>query len=689
MATRIDPRDPFAVKLTAEKRKEIVDWLSNEIEGAYDARVSIIGTGGDIDYAHFLYEQGKTPPNQRRWPGAADLTSYIPTEKVDALRSRVMKTIRAEPFAIVEGWGPDAKKAPFVEEFHEWKRREERLYGYLSKALHTAFIESNGILEILDRADVRLVRKLEQFAAKVSEDGTVPLDGKLEPEIQTDEAGKPVPATDEQMPAVEAATATYEHARRGPGYRVISLRDFVFLPGHAADKSDLYGMFKRVYLRVNQIAELVKTGVYDKDALEQIKRTQDRTSIQPSLEARGMTLAEQRDGTEEKELWSGLLLYDCDNDGLAEWYYVTIHTPTRTLLRIRHDDLGIPRFLNFCPFPKPDSVYGYSFVLDKLGTTAEEHTSLRNMIADRSTLATTPPMKRIQGGLWDPQEQPWGTGQIIDVRDQNELQPFVIPDVPNSAMQREAAQLQAAERLTGINDTAVGIQAQEKRTATEVQNVAVAGAVRVDEVVENIQEELELLDLARNRLWIRTLAEQPEGVDPPDSVVRTLEMKGLNLEDGKFTAQMLMGNLRFKPHGSVETADKMRMRGDYNGWLSALAGLAKMNPLAMGMLQDPEVIKAIVEQGLRLYNVPDKQPFMKGLKAAFDKMVQQAQMQQAMARGLPPPGVGAPPPGAVPPGAEGPPAEDGGNVQALMEAIAQQSPELAQLLMAQPQGGVQ
>lgn len=631
--------DPFAVKLSEDARNDLAIWLSTELQNAYDARAAIIQPGGALDYAHFLYEQGRTPAPDRRWPGAADLPSYLVTEKVDALRSRVVKTIFAEPFSIVEGWGPDASRAPFVEEFHEWKRKEERLRSALSRTLHNALIEQNGVLEVLDRSDVRLVKKLQQIAAVVGEDGTTPLDSSMTPELQMDEQGRPVDATDEQQPSVQAVTSTYQRMRVGPGYRVISQRDFLFLPGHAADKSELYGMFKRVYLRVDQIQELADQGVYDKDVLTRITESSDRDTIQPALERQGQVLAEQREGTQEKELWSGLLLYDCDKDGLAEWYYVTVHVPSRTILRIRHDDLGVPRFLVFTPFPRPDALYGYSFVLDKLITSVEEHTALRNMIADRSTLATTPPMKRRQGALWDPEEQPWGSGQTIDVRDMDEVTPFTVPDVPNSALQREAAILQAAERITGVNDTAVGIQAQEKRTATEVQNVAIAGAVRTEEIVENIQEELELLDQVRNALWIRTLQEQPDGIDAPESVVRSLETKNLTLTNGKFTAQMLRGNFRFKPHGSVETADKSRMRADYNGWLQAMAGLAKLNPIAMQMLQDPGVLKSIVEQGLRLYNVPDKQPFMQALQRAVQAMIQRAQeamaMRQAMAGAVP------------------------------------------------------
>lgn len=688
---KLNAKDPFAVDLTDEQRGELGRWLAREVESAVDARTAVMDRGGLVDYAHHLYEQGRRSQGDRRWPGAADLPSYLPTEKVDALRSRVMKTIFAEPFSVVEGWGPDAEKAPLVEAFHEWKRHEERLRRYLYKGIHTALVEGTGVLEVLEQSEIRMQRKVDQYAAQTAPDGSALLDEQNRPAPVLNEQGVPQAATDPNVPTVQAATATYTRVRTGPAYRVVSLRDFVFLPGHATDRADVFGMFKRTWLSVDAIKEAIQFGDYDTDALKAIGESSDRDELTLSLQQRGETVAPQLEGTAEKELWSGLLLYDCDGDGIREWYVCTVHLPTRTLLRIRHDDLHLPRFIALTPFPRTDSPYGYSFVLDKLGTTAEEHTAIRNMTADRSNLATQPPLKRMQGALYDPDEQPWGTGAVIDVRDKDEITAFEVPDVPASALQREGMILQAAERLTGVNDTAVGVQAQERRTATEVQNVAIAGAVRTEEIVENIQEDLEQLDLIRNQLWIRALAAQPDGVPAPNSVVQSLEIKQLELPNGKFTADMLRGNLRFKPHGSVATADTEKMRGDFNGALTSLAGLAKINPLAAGMLQDPEVIKSIVEQILRLYNMPDKQPFLMALQKAYRAMQMQAQaaaQQQAMG-GQPgmPPGLppGPPQPGAPPmpgPGAQGSP---GG----LMAAIAQRSPQLAELMQMHPQGSVQ
>jgi hypothetical protein len=688
---RISKKGPFDVKLSEDAQKDLADWLVREIEAARDARASVIGDQGDIEYSHFLYEQGRQDAKALRWQGQADLASYIVSEKVDALRARIVKTVFTEPVWNVEGWGADAERAPYVEEFHQWQQESERLQQYLTKVIHLSLIEQTGILEVLERTDVRLLRKLQQFAAKLADDGTVHLGDDGLPQVARDASGVPQaprpaslppamqagpmqpgaePAADPgaalaEVPTVEAATATYELVRKGPGYRVVPLRDFLFLPGHAADKADLFGYAKRCWVRMGQLREREEAGYYTD--IDKLSTLGDRDSLPKPIERTGQTLAEQREDTVEKEIWEVLFLKDLDGDGIQEWYVASVSLQDRVMIRLKHDDLGHPRYIDFTPFPRAESLYGYSFVLDKLGTLTEEHTSLRNMIADRSMLATIPPVKRLQGALWNPDEQPFGTGSVIDVRDMREVEPMVIPDVPGSAIQREVSILQAAERVAGVNDVASGQRPTEQRTLGEVQLVTEQSFVRMDEVVKNIQESLEVLFLTRHEIWIRTLSAQRDGIEPPDSVVRSIETRSLQIPNGKFTAQMLRGNFRGKPHGSVETADKARMRADFNNSLTALAGMAKMNPVFQGILQHPRVAKELIEQWARLYNVNNRQVFV----MAFDQVLQQMQaqaeaqaqaqaqqqaMQQAMlarqsAAGPHPPGAiaAAGPTGAVPP----------------------------------------
>jgi hypothetical protein len=636
VAKRSKTGEAFDVDLSPELRQSFTQFLCTEIEAAYAARVGIIGSQGEIDYYHFCYEQGRSASSTLRWDGAADLASYIITEKVDAMRARMTKTIMGpEPVWTVEGWGPDAQKAPFAEEFHQWKLEDERLQTYLTKALHNALIEGNGILEVIDRADRRLVKRTQHLACKMAEDGSPLLGEDNQPQLDTDEHGIPKPAV-EGAPSVQAEVQSYQTVRKGPGYRVVSLRDFLYLPGHAADKAELFGMMKRCYVRLSALQERALQGYYAN--VEDLSSGSDRHETTASLERSGQQIAEQNAKTAEKELWEGLILYDCDGDGLDEWYLVTVHVPSKSLLRLKHDDLGIPRYMDFCPFPRPDSLYGYSYAGHKLLTLNEEHTAIRNMIADRSTLATTPPLMRMQGALWNPEEQPFGTGAVLDVRNPNEITPMVIPDVPASAINREQAVLSAAERVSGQNDIATGATSGEQRTLGERTMQAESSFVRVEEPVKHCQETMEDLFLVRNEIWIRTLNGQDGGIQAPDRVVRNITNRGLELEDGKFTASMLRGNLRGKPKGSVETADKGRMRNDWNQSLSAMAGMAKMNQLFGMILQHPTVAKSLLEQWARLYNVSDRHAFMEAAKEVVQKLQAEAQMQAQMPGALPPGG---------------------------------------------------
>ena len=663
-------KDPFSVKLTTEEERELGESICEEIEGAYNARLPIIGPYGEIDYAHFLYEQGRRGPDQLKWPGAADLGSFIPVEKIDAYRARLTRTVMSEPCWVVEGWGKDAARAPFVEEFHQWKLEDERLQQYLNKTFHNALLEGTGILEVVDRHDTRLVQRLERVMASMAEDGSILLDDKNRPIPMRGEDGNTVPVTDPNAPAIEAKVGRYETTRKGPGFRVVSLRDFLFLPGHASDKADLFGYAKRFYRRYPELLAMEQAGHY-RNVTQQMSSQSDRQTSTASLERGGQDIAEQRSRTAEKELWEVLILHDLDDDGIEEWYVATVSMAHRTLLRVRQDDLGVPRYMDFTPWPRTDSLYGYS-LSGKLQSIAEEHAARRNMVADRSSMATNAPMLRQIGSLWVPDQQPMGPHAVIDVRSKDEISPMVVADVPQSAMLLVNEPLQAAERVAGLNDLVTGASTTDDKTLGERQIQTFAAEIRIDEAVKNIQETMETLFLVRNELWIRTLEAQKDGMEPPDRIARSLEVRGLKNElfQGKFTADLLRGNFRGKPRGSVETADKGRLLQMFNGSLQALAGLAQSNPMFGMMLQDPEVAKSILEQWARLYNVQDRQAFMQ----AFNRIVQQAAMQAAMGGGMPP---GAPMAG--PP--QLPAGEPGG-----LDAVLANIPELAGLLGQQSQG---
>jgi hypothetical protein len=659
------PVDPFDVTLTASERQELVAFLCDAILEAKAARAT---SDTDHEYWHRLYRQDLTRVGRNApWADAADLTSYIATEKVDALRARIMRTIFAEPIWTVEGFGRKATKdAPLVEAFHQWQAEAEGLQGYLYRVIADSLIATRGILEVYEDTTMRRTRKQMKVAIQMDPFTAQPLlNEQGEPVLVQGEDGRYIEATDLE-PHAEVVVDSEERVRKGPAYRVIPYRDFVVLPEHASDKSQVWGYAKRFTRRAQELADRAKAGIYEADAVEALGQMEDQQP-QTDLAGQPLPLAPQRDlATAEKELWEVLFLRDLDGTG-ERWYVATVSEQHRALLRMQYDDIGEARYLIFRPFPRSDrACEGYSFVGHKLITTIEEHTAWRNMLADRAALVVQAPIKRMQGALWDPTEVPWGPKAILDVRDMREIEPVQVPDMNAAAINREQEILSASERLAGINDVALGVNAQEQRTLGEVNLVAEQSFVRMDEVTKNIQETMEDLGALRHVIWRRALRENSDQLELPDGMLVGLETRGVTLESGQ-ERQMLVaameGNYRFKPRGSVETADIRAQRSDFVHFLQILPQLSQQWP-AVGQLiaMNPNAARSVLEQALRLFRFPDRQAIL-GSEAqqALQMMMQpQPPMPPGMGGppappGMPPGGPGMPPVGGMPPGPPGPP----------------------------------
>jgi hypothetical protein len=661
-------KSPFDVKLTAEQKTELVQMLAEEIDRALAARGPIINPGGDLDYWHWLYKQGKRNVKDLPFPGAADLSTWIIAEKVDAMRARFCKTIFVEPVWVVDGWGAAAPRASLVEEFHQWKQEEERLQGWLQRTLQLALIEGTGVLECSEKADMIKRRKVRQLLPETTpgaQDGDPDLivaddRGVVAPPRDAQGAGMVAEYPDETG-AVTAPVDEFVPVRRGPSYRNVSLRDFLILPAHAQDDSEVWCYAKRFWRRLKELKSRAKSGLYDKDAVEGLSATSDRTrsELPQSVQAAGIDVAAQSSETTiEKELWELHVLLDLDNDGSEEWYIITLSAIHRQILRVQLDDMGMPRYLLFRPAPNPLNVYGDSHV-DKLASIGEEHMGTRNAIADRSNLVNNAPIKRLRNSGWDMDEEPWGVGAVITVQDMQDVQPVTLPDVPGSMAGREQAVIDAAERLSGLNDVTLGSAPQESRTLGEVQMVTEQSFVRIEEQVRNLQETMEDLFKIRHELWRRAADEAP--LEPSERFMQQLQFRSIDMAEGGIDGQALAGTFHGKPHGSVESADKSKQRSNYNGFMQVMGGFAQMNPTLQQVFASPDVIIPLFEQALSLYDSPNKGQMMRSLRQWQVQTEQQAQM----AAQQPPPGPpgaqpGAPPPPGGPPAGAGAPPPPGG-----------------------------
>ena len=672
-------RSPFDVKLTGEQATTVAQWLSTELQNAIAARGS---QEQEVEYWHAIYEQARTR-NQSNlpWPDAADLTSYIPAEKVDAIHARLMRTIFVTPVWTVEGWGHSSERAPFVEEFHQWKVEEERLQSVFDKVALTALVEPRCLLEVFESSQTRVNRT--QITAKPE---MTPLGGVVTgtdgaPQLAMDpETGKYQTPQPSEL-GVQTVIDETAVIRNGPQYRVLPYGDSLVLPGHARDQDEIWGYAKRIWKRKADLQAQAEgdDAIYDKDSVERLTDVSDKTPTPALLRAQQGIAAVEREFA-DKELWEALVLVDLNallsrlgqepirglGDG-ARWFVCTVHRDTATLLRLDHDDFNQSRYVNFILFPRPDRVTeGYSFIGHKLLTVAEEHTAYRNMAADRSALAVNAPIKKLSGALWDEDEQPWGPKAVITVRDHREIEQQEVTDVPASVYQNIERCEATAERLAGVNDIASGQVSQDSRTLGEVQMATEQSFVRMDLIVRRFQEAMEDVGQIRHSIWQRTLAATPGGAEAPASMMTGLQAQGASIDQylpgGKVTAALLEGAFRFRPFGSVDTADPNKRLQMLMQFLQGLPMLLQVFPMNAPQFATPQAARAMMREFLRAFKIQNQQAF---LGSPMADLMQQQMLNQlpqppaippppmmgppGMGPGMPPPGM-MPPPGAVPPG---------------------------------------
>jgi hypothetical protein len=590
---------------------DIGRWLCEEIDFAISAR----GQAADeIRYAWALYQQDRTRTNRLPWPNAADLTSPFAAEYVDALHARLMTTIFTEPVWTVEGWGPSAARAPYVEEFHQRAQEDERMQGYADEWFMRGLVEGVGILEVSEAVELRReVRRIKAALKRDEMTGDLIMGPDHKPVLEVDADGRYREVDDDTPePMAEVEIDAWEPVRVGPAYDVVPYLDFVTLPGHARDKSQVWAHAKRFWRRVPELQARAKAGVYDAAAVTAIGTHNERTSNADDAPAQPV-IVDQRDGTAQKELFEVQVLADFDGQG-ERWWRVTLHKDSHTVLRLKRDD-RTTRYIRVVPFPKP-GVYdrGYSTVTNKLMTVIEEDTAARNMYVDRMAFKASQPILRRAGALWEPYEQPIGPGTVLDVKDMDELRLLQgIEDVPPSLMAWRQSVRQDAERALGQNDVSVGQETQERRTLGEVQLVAGYAEVRVNVILRRCQEALEELFQARHTIWKRTLQSR-SGSPTLRSMVLGKDAMGIDVSglatDGTITAEMLDGIFWGKPKGSVETADLNRQRQDFNSFLQALAPLLQLNPQIRAVFSTIPAARSLIKTALKVNRVQDVQSIL-------------------------------------------------------------------------------
>lgn len=640
-------KDPFDVRLDDEQRRSLTTRLVNEIRAVKQARGVVTDDGGLIDFAYSLYEQQSQKGISRDTDryGGADLTSPIATENVDTLSARATRTIfKQEPLWIVEGIGDSSKKEAAVEVFMQYRQEEIRLQKTAKRVVTAAFVEPGSIIEVCEDAE-RIVRHetVKAQIARHPENNSILLDaktGKPTPALDP-ETGEPVKADEGSEDFVEVQRRWIDYRRRGATVRRRSMKDFAFLPAHAEDEREVWGHAHRFWMTLDDINRRRDEGEFEKDAVDLLGGDTMERMQSPEADRQGVQVTYVPGfDTAEKELWKIQIWADFDGTGMC-FYTAIVSELHAAILTLKYDWLQRFRTVYVNPYPCPYSVYGYSLVLTKLLTTIEEHTAWRNMNADRGTLKSNAPIKRLHGAQWDPTIQPFGAGQVIDVASMNEIQPFEFEDVSNQAMVKEGQCPTDAQRIVGVNDIALAQTNSQSRTLGENQMATQQSFVRTDDPVSNIQEAFEEVGEIMHAIEVQALREMgAQGMQAPASVTQKLQYASDTSFDGTFTADMIDGQFRFKPRGSTDEADPHARTQRREAGIMRMMNLAKVNPLIAQRMQSQEFADAMMQDIVDEMKPRDK--------AAFLKPLAPPQPSPGMPVGAPGAIPGMPPPGAAP-----------------------------------------
>lgn len=612
-------KNPFAVKLTGDLRTQLTSRLVEEIRTAKQARNTVIDDNGLIDYAYYLYEQApmKGISRDTHRYGGADLTSPIGTENVDVLSARATRAIfRQEPLWLVEGIGDDsAQKEPIVEAFMQFRQEAIRLQKTCKRAITAAYVETGSILEVCEDAERCVkVEVIKADLARNPDDGTVLLNGKT---------GQPIPATDPQTGElitvqddagefIEVRRRYVDYRRRGGYVRRRSMKDFLFLPGHAEDDREIYGHANRFWSTLGEIQRKADDGEYNQDAVDLLGHDGHERYQKAENDRSGVQVAYTPGyDTAEKELWRVQVWLDLEGKGLT-FYTAVVSEIHGCILSLDYDWLQRFRTVYINPYPCPYSVYGYSVILTKLLTTIEEHTAWRNMNADRATLKANTPMMRLHGAQYDPTIQPFEAGIFIDVASMNELKPMEFEDVTQQAMTKEQQCTTDAQRIIGVNDIALAQTNAQNRTLGENQMATQASFTRTDDPISNIEEALEEVGEILHAIEVQALKEMDQGMPAPASVTKSLQYKDSSF-NGVFTSDMIAGQFRFKPRGSTDNADPQKRQQMFLQGIGVMSNWAKLNPDIARRMASPEFGAALVQEIVNELKPRDKAAFLKPL----------------------------------------------------------------------------
>lgn len=199
------------------------------------------------------------------------------------------------------------------------------------------------------------------------------------------------------------------------------------------------------------------------------------------------TVPSLRRNYEINEVW---IRFDANGDGIDEELLVYYHRQTRTLLSVRYH----PYWHHERPFVAlPYFPVEYRFLgqglCEQLEAMQDEISAIHNQRLDNASVANVRAIKsRRTSGALKPGD-PLFTGQIIEVEEMDDVEPFQLGEVYPSTIMNEQVSRDYVDRLAGTNDASRGSAMPVTRTTATAQLALLQESTkRYDQTVRKIRD---------------------------------------------------------------------------------------------------------------------------------------------------------------------------------------------------------
>lgn len=560
-------------------------------------------------------------PKSIPWVGSSALN--IPTTRaiVDTLHAHTMRTLQGGSplFRVEETSETDPVNANAIEKLLQFQAVQQiGMRGVWDEALRYAFKHGNSVVVPTWLRTMRAMRDVEPQL--------------MHPQTQapTTDASIGVPRLDGNGKQVMALVQRNRIDKDQPYVHVVNMLDWLLYPAESVDIESAIGCGWRSWMTKNDILQGVRNGVFSPQLVKELlanvrplgNRAQDDTGGDPVVdELVGINANDAlTDDERQYEIFNLLWKLDTLDDqgeenGICDDVSIAIERSSGRILSAQLYPYwhGRRNMINFCPYPRDKSFWGYAMpeILEHIHA---ERNAIRNQRVDVGSLLLSPMLAITKGVRYDPNRPFWKPGGVLMVDDVNQIKPISLGTNTQSAFAEENAAKEMAADVSGVNEYAQGQSPSRSRTVGEISTVTAEGNLKFDVVIGRINDANNEMIEQILQLDYQFLPEETEIAITGDNNVRTLQT---------VTRDQMRLRYRIQATGNTTNSNKELMIQV----AETLYQISTTNPLISG---DLTRIWAVSNFYLHQAGILDPTPYIGTQEAA-------AQQQQAKMSQPPPP----------------------------------------------------